>query len=152
MVLMIQILSSNAVGAAAHMTVQAATDKAVCGVVYDQAGIPIPGADVNVEIWGGSWPDQAFFRTSISTGTNASGYYEVVFSSNYWSPHNTIRVIVNYGSSQKSYDVEANEEGSQTVDMVMNLMIPEFGWPYSVLAIIAGCLIPASILLARRRR
>ena len=146
------LFSMNGGGAAAHMTVEAVTDKNVQGIVYDQAANPIPGANVTVEIWGGDWPDQAFFRTSKSTVTDTLGFYEVTFSSNYWSPHNTIRIIVTYGSYQKAFEVEANEDESQTVNMFMNLTISEFSGPSGLLAIVAGCMIPTAFLLARRRR
>ena len=107
---------------------------------------------MTVEIWGGYWPDQSFFRISNSTVTNAQGYYEVTFNSNYWDPHNTIKVIVTYDSDQKIKKVEADEGLDQEVNVFMNLTIPEFGSPLGLLAMMATCMVPIVVLLARRRR
>jgi hypothetical protein len=128
------------------------TNKTVLGTVYDQTGNPVIGADVTVEIWGGYWPEQDFFRISSSTVTDASGYYEVTFSSNYWDPHNTIKVIANYGSYQKTHIVEANGDQYQTVDVFMNLTIPESSGPLGLLAMMVGCIVPIMFLLARWRK
>jgi hypothetical protein len=132
-------------------TERAITNKTVLGIVYDQTSQPITGADVTVEIWGGYWPDQDFFRTSESTVTDPSGYYEVTFSSNYWDPHNTIKVIVTYGSDEKTHMVEADEEQYQTVDVFMGLVIPEFSGPLGLLAVMIGCMVSVVVLRARRR-
>jgi len=130
----------------------AATDKTVSGTVYDQSSNPLAGADVTVAIWGGSWPFETILRTSQSTVTDAWGNYEVTFSSNYWDPHNTIKVTVTYSSTQKTRGVEANGDQYQTVDMTINLAIPESDGPLSLLAMIAGCMVPVVVLLVRRRR
>ena len=130
----------------------ATTNKIVYGIVYDRADQSIPGADVVVEIWGGDWPVQEFFRTSDSTVSDASGHYEVTISSNYWDPHNTIKVIVTYDSIQESDKFEADAEEYQEHDMFMNLEIPEFNSSHGFLAIMAGCMILMVILLKRKRR
>jgi hypothetical protein len=137
-------LSTNAKGAVVNKT--------ILGTVYDHDGHPLTGADVTVEIWGGYWPSQDFFRISDSTVTNAWGYYEVTFSSNYWDPHNTIKVIVTYGTDQKTYKVEANADQYQEVNMFLDLTIPEFHGPLGLLAMMIGCVAPIVVLLARRRR
>jgi uncharacterized RDD family membrane protein YckC len=129
----------------------ATVNKIVLGTVSDHDGNPLAGAQVTVEIWGGYWPVQDFFRISSSTTTNALGYYEVTFSSNFWDPHNTIKVIVTYGSDQKTTKVEANADEYQEVNMSLNLTIPEFRGPLGLLAMMAGCFVPFVILLARRR-
>ena len=130
----------------------ATINKTVLGTVSDHDGHPLASAQVTVEIWGGYWPAQDFFRISSSTTTNALGYYEVTFSSNFWDPHNTIKVIVTYGSDQKTTKVEANADQYQEVNMPLNLTIPEFRGPLGLLAMMAGCLVPVVILLARRRK
>ena len=130
----------------------AETDKTVLGNVYDLASQPLAGSDVTVEIWGGYWPDQDFFRVSESTVTDALGYYDVTFSSNFWDPHNTIKVIVTYGLSQETRIVEADEDPYQTVDVTMNPAIPEFSGSLGPLAMVAGCAVSISALLGRRRR
>jgi hypothetical protein len=137
-------LSTNAQGAI--------TNKTVSGVVQDQNGHPLAGADVTVEIWGGYWPEMDFLRIYASTVTDAWGYYEVTFSSSYWDPHNAIKVIATYGSAQKTHIAEANEEQYQTVDVVIILSIPEFSNPMGLLAMMAGCAVPILVLLARKRR
>jgi hypothetical protein len=131
---------------------RAYTNKTVFGIVHDQAGNPLPGANVTVEIWGGFWPDQAFFRISNSTVTNGQGYYEVTFSSNYWDPHNTIKVIATYDSDQKIKKVEADEALDQEVNVFMNVTIPEFSTPLGLMTMTAVCMVSIVILLARRRR
>ena len=128
------------------------TNKTVLGTVYDHTGNPIIGADVTVEIWGGYWPEKDFLRISGSTVTVALGYYELTFSSNYWDPHNTIFVIATYGSNQKIRQIEANGDEYQTVDVFMNLTIPESDGPLVLLAMMVGCMVPIVILLVRRRK
>lgn len=130
----------------------ATTNKIVYGTVYDQVGNAISGADVTVEIWGGWWPDQDFFRISKSTVTNPAGSYQVTISSNFWDPHNTIKVIVVYETAQETTKVEADGEEFQEVNVYMNFTIPEFIGFAGVLAVLAGCVIPVAILLSRRRR
>ena len=138
------LFSTNAQGATVNKT--------VLGTVSDQDGSPLANAQVTVEIWGGDWPSQDFFRISSSATTNAMGYYEVTFSSNFWDPHNTIKVIVTFESVQKTTKVEANGDEYQEVNMSLDLTIPEFGGAPGLLALMAGCLIPVVILIARRRR
>lgn len=130
----------------------AITNKTVLGTVSDQTGNPLAGADVTVEIWGGDWPNQDFFRTSESTVTDAGGYYEVTFNGNYWDPHNTIKVIVIYGSVQEDRMVEADGDPYQTVDIFIDLTIPESSGSLGLLAMMAGCMVPIVVLMARRRR
>jgi hypothetical protein len=128
------------------------TNKNVQGVILNQTGSPFPGADVTVEIWGGYWPDQDYFRTSVSTVTDAWGYYEVTINSNYWDPHNTIKLVVTFGSSQDTHKVEANDEQYQTVDMYTSIVIPEFTGSVSLLVLLTGSLVSGAIFLARRRK
>jgi len=128
------------------------TDKTVSGTAYDLTSTPLAGARVTVAIWGGDWPNQDFFRTSESTMTDAWGYYEVTISSNYWDPHNTIRVKVTYDSLQGTRDVEANGDEYQTVNVFVNVAIPEFSGPLSMLAMMAGGMVPVVVSLARRRK
>jgi hypothetical protein len=142
--LMPSLLSANAEGAT--------TDKTISGTAYDLTSTPLAGAHVTVAIWGGYWPDQAFFRTSQSAVTDAWGYYEVTISGNYWDPHNTIKVKVTYDSLQGTRDVEANGDEFQTVDVFANVPIPEFSSPLGLWAMMAGCIAPVVVLLARRRR
>jgi len=118
-VLMPSFFAPNAEGATTNKTVQ--------GVVYDQFSDGLLGADVTVEIWGGYWPEQTVLRTSQSTVTDSSGYYEVTINSNFWDPHNTISVTVVYGSDQTTRSVEADGAQYQTVDVSINLTIPELG-------------------------
>ncbi len=129
----------------------ASVNKIVLGTVSDHEGNPLSGAQVTVEIWGGYWPVQDFFRISSSATTNALGYYETTFSSNFWDPHNTIKVIVTFGSDQKTTKVEANADEYQEVNISLNLTIPEFRGPLGLLAMMAGCFAPVVIFLARRR-
>lgn len=138
------LISENAEGAVVDKTVQ--------GTVYNQAGYPLTGAHVTVEIWGGSWPEQDFFRTSESTTTDYSGYYEVTFSSNYWDPHNTIKVVATYGTYQETRSVEANGDEYQTVDVYIDLTIPEFGGRLGLMAMIATGVVTIVGLQARKRR
>jgi len=152
LVLALWVLNTTPNDPSRHVTSEATTNKTVLGVVYDQTSQPIAGADVTVEIWGGYWPDQDFFRTSESTVTDPSGYYEVTINSNYWDPHNTIKVTVTYGSDQKTHKVEADAEQYQTVNMFMDLVIPEFSGSLGLLAMMAGCAVPVVVMLARKRR
>ena len=130
----------------------ATTSKTVLGTVYDQAGQPLSDARVTVQIWGGSWPDQDFLRTSRLTVTDSWGSYEVTISSNYWDPHNTIRVIATYDSTQGIRSVEADEETHQTLDVDINLTIPEVGGALGLLAMMVGCIVPIMIMLDRKRK
>lgn len=130
----------------------ATTNKTVQGVVYDQTSSPLAGADVTVEIWGGYFPGQTVLRSSVSTVTDSSGYYEVTIGSNYWDPHNTINLIVTYDLTQKTRKVEANGDQYQTVDIIISLAIPEFRGHLSLLTIMAGCIVPIIALAARRRK
>ncbi len=138
-------LFANALG-------RAITDKTVSGIVQDQTGVPLSGASVTVEIWGGYWPDQDFFRTSESTYTDSSGYYEVTINSNYWDPHNTIKVIATYGGYERSRMVEANGDAYQTVNITIVLSIPELGGTLGMLAMLAGCIVPVVLRSSRGRR
>ncbi len=130
----------------------ATTNKTVYGTVYDQVGTAISGADVVVEIWGGYWPDQDFIRTSESTVTSPMGYYEVNINSNYWDPHNTIKVIAAYETAQDTTMVEADGEEFQEVNVHMDFTIPEFIGFTEVLAVLAGCMAPVFVFSSRRRR
>jgi hypothetical protein len=136
--------SSNAEGAT--------TDKTVSGTAYDQTNNPLAGAQVTVEIWAGSWPDETVLRTSQSTVTDTWGDYEVTFAGNSWDPHNTIKVFATYDSLQGAHNVEANGDQYQTVDVTISTAIPEFSGPLGLLAMMAGCMVPIVVLLARRRR
>lgn len=118
--------------------IAATTNKTVYGAVYDQIGNGLNGADVTVEIWGGYWPDQDFLRTSESTVTDSTGYYQVTISSNYWDPHNTIKIIATFDGNQKTRMIEANESEYQEVNVHMDFTIPEFGSPLILLVILAG--------------
>ena len=137
-------ISANAEGAVVDKTVQ--------GGVYDQADYPLMGAHVTVEIWGGDWPEQDFFRTSESTTTDSLGYYEVTFNSNYWDPHNTIKVVATYGIYQETRSVEANGDEYQTVDVYLDLTIPEFSGRLGLMAMMATCVVTIVVLQARKRR
>lgn len=138
------LFSANAEGAT--------TDKTVSGTAYDLASNPLVGAHVTVEIWGGYWPDETVLRTSQSTVTDAWGNYEMTFLGNSWDPHNTIKVIATYDFLQGAHNVEANGDQYQTVDVIISTTIPEFSGPLGLLAMMAGCIVPIVILLARRRR
>ena len=146
------VSSFLSIGARAETTDAAITDKIVIGTVYDQVGQPISGAQVTVAIWGGSWPSQDFFRTSESAVTDSSGYYEVTINSNYWDPHNTIKVKATYSSTQGTRDVEANGDTYQTVDVRINQSIPELNDTFGLLAMMAGCMVPIVVILTRRRK
>lgn len=135
------------------MCSEAATvNKTVEGEVRDRIGNPLIGAQVTVEIWGGYWPDKTILRTSTSTVTNAGGYYEVTISSNYWDPHNTINVTVDYDGLQKSKAVEADGDEYQTVDITFSITVPESNGPLGLLAMMGGCVAPSVILAVYRRR
>lgn len=124
------------------------TAKFVYGTVYDQTGQPLDGASVAVEIWGGYWPDQDYFRISASAATDASGYYEVSIDANYWDPHNTIVVIATQGMTQGTQKAEADAEPTQYVDVHTGTVIPEFSGSLGLLAV-AGFVIPALVLRVR---
>ena len=129
----------------------ATTDKTVQGTISDQNGDPVSGASVRVEIWGGSWPDQDFFRTSATTVSNAYGDYQVTINSNYWDPHNTIKVIATFDGYGGSHSVEANDQQYQTVDVTVRLIVPEFGDSPGMLVIVIA-FIALSIALSTQRR
>jgi hypothetical protein len=128
----------------------ATTNKTVYGTIYNHLGQPIGGMSVVVEIWGGFWPVQEFFRISKSTVSDSSGYYQVTISSNYWDPHNTIVVIVTHDSVPTTKKTEANGDEFQEVDMTVNIPIPEFG-SIGLLTVVAGCTLPIVAFLRRRR-
>jgi hypothetical protein len=130
----------------------ATIDKTVSGIAYDRTLNPLHHAHVTVEIWGGYWPDATVLRASHSAWTDASGYYEVTFSSNYWDPHNTIKVKATYDSLQGTRAVEANGDQYQTVNVVVNMTIPEISGPLGLLAMMAACVVPIVVVLARKRR
>lgn len=130
----------------------ALTDKIVTGVVRDhQTDQPLAGAEVTVEIWGGSWPEQDFLRTTESTVTDLGGHYEVTIDANFWDPHNTIKVFANYGLAQGIHSVEADGESSQTVDVYTDAVIPEFSDSVGLLAVFV-CMTCTVVLRARRRK
>ena len=124
----------------------AVTPKLIDGIVYYPGGQPAAGAEVTVEIWGGSWPDRTVLRASQSTVTNIDGHYEVVIGANYWSPHNTIWVHATLGSYQGEHKVEADAEASEVVDVNMVPVIPEFNVP---VAVVMACASVVSILCRR---
>lgn len=128
------------------------TNKTIQGHIQDTIGTPLSGADVTIEIWGGFWPDQDFLRTTSSTVSDAYGNYEVTINSNYWDPHNTIKVIVTYGPDEGTRSVEANDQEYQTVDVTISVAIPEFSNLPGLLVAICGCAVSVLLLGARRRR
>jgi len=127
----------------------AVSEKVVDGFVYDVGGQPVGGAEVRVEIWGGSWPEQDYFRTSQSTVTDYLGYYEVIIDSNYWDPHNTIRVIATDGPLQGEEMIEADGDSGQTVDVTLAPAIPNLSSP---MAIVSAAFLVALILRRRAAR
>lgn len=132
--------------------IAATTNKTVYGVVYDQIGNGLNGADVTVEIWGAYWPDRDFLRTSNFTVTDSAGYYQVTISSNYWDPHNTIKIIAAFDGNQKIRMIEANDSEDQEVNVHMDFTIPELGSPLLLLVILAGWILPVVILQHRREK
>lgn len=132
--------------------IAATTNKTVYGTVYDQIGNGLNDADVTVEIWSGYWPDRDFLRTSESTVTDSTGYYQVTISSNYWDPHNTIKIIATVDGIQKTRMIEANESEYQEVNVHIDLTIPEFSSPLILLVILAGLMLSVIILQHRREK
>ncbi len=126
----------------------AVSDKLVYGNVYDLGGQPVIGADVLVEIWGGSWPDRTVLRTSMSTVTGVTGQYEVTIDANYWDPHNTIWVFANDSTYEGETRVEADNTQSQVVDVSLVQVIPEF----EAAGVVGVVVSTAGILVTFRRR
>ena len=124
----------------------ATTPKFISGSIYDPWDQPASGAEVTVEIWGGSWPDTTILRTSQSTVADTSGYFEVEINANYWGPHNTIRVRATDWPYEGAHSVEANGDIGQTVDVNLNPAIPEFNIPMAMLLV---CAFVAPILCGR---
>ncbi len=116
----------------------ATTAKTIDGDVYGPSGEPVAGAEVRVEIWGGSWPDQDSLRTTQSTTTDFLGHYEVTIDANFWNPHNTIWVYATDGPYQGDIKVEADAQSGQVVDVTMTLAIPEFSNPIAIVLICAA--------------
>lgn len=128
----------------------AISDKTVYGVIENQMGDPINGAQVTVESWGGDWPRIDFFFTLRVTMTDSLGYYQVTFDANSWMPHGTIKVIATYNSIEKIRQVEANGDEYQEVNVVMDLSIPELSGPVTLFAVIGVS--AASLMVVRRFR
>ncbi len=128
----------------------AISSKVVYGTVYDSGGLPVAGADVRVEIWGGAWPDADFLRITKSTVTDYSGYYQVTINANYWDPHNSIWVFATDGVYQGQKRVEADAEGAQMVDVNLAEVVPEFNAPLVVVLVSAvGTLLVGRRMAAR---
>jgi hypothetical protein len=130
----------------------ALSNKIVDGYITELGGQPSVGAQVRVEIWGGAWPVQSFFRTSQSDITDSSGHYEVTINGNYWDPHNTIWVFANDGVYQGDRKVEANGDDFQTVNVTLGRLIPEFGSPMVIVAISVLVVLLSCGRVARSRK
>lgn len=143
-VLAVVFLSANSAGAT--------TNKTVTGTIGNLNGDPVAGASVRVEIWGGSWPERTVLRNITTTYSDSFGNYQVTINSNYWDPHNTIKVTAISGGYFGIRTVEANDQQDQTVDVTLNAAIPEFPGTPGVLAAMVVTVTVVFLLSVRKRR
>lgn len=114
----------------------------VIGYVYDNAGTPLEGADILVEVRAGSFPTR-------SATTDEDGFYLVDFDLADWQIGDTVRTTATYNT------VEEFEEGVADGSTVVNLdihfafEIPEFG---SLLGVLAATMLMGTIAVFSVRR
>lgn len=125
--------------------------KAVRGYVWDNAGRPLNGAHVLVEILVDS---TTTVRTSDTYDTGADGFYSVLFGNFDWELGDTIRVTATYNSNQRTNSTTATSAPIQFVNVTFPFEISQFG-DWVGLAISGGAVAAVALVIVgmpRRRR
>jgi LPXTG-motif cell wall-anchored protein len=123
--------------------------KIVDGHVYDSVGTPLENAYVTVKILRAS---DNTTRATLNDWTDEAGFYTVTFDGVYWDVGDTIQVIAEYNSDQRSNSTLADGAPVQTIDVKFPYEIPEFGAYWTTLLGLAGAGAIGAVFLVRKRR
>ena len=122
--------------------------KVVDGLVFDSVGTPLENAYVTVKILRAS---DNTTRATQNYWTDETGFYTVTFDGAYWDEGDTIQVIAEFNSAQRSNSTLADSGPWQTIDVEYPYEIPEFGGYWPTLIGLAGAGAVGAVFLVRKK-
>jgi len=125
--------------------------KTVRGYIWDDAGRPMEGASVTVEIRN---PDNSVQSTDMDT-SDSTGFYSVMFENNEWDAGDTINVTATWDSNQEdNWTTALAGEVAQYVNVSFPFEIEEFGSAAGLLLAggVIACVAVAFVVLRKRKQ
>jgi hypothetical protein len=117
--------------------------KIISGHVYLVDGVtPVASAVIVATVWNGTSIEATLFAT-----TDSSGFYSVTFAPSDWNIGNFIIVGASAGGDAGEGTAFADSSPTQTINMTLNLAVPEFGVPETL---VAGMVVAMFALIGRR--
>lgn len=125
--------------------------KVVRGYAKDNAGRPIAGANITINIRYGPPPDGPIRATLYDT-SGSNGFYSANFSSFQWDVGNIIEVISTWHGVQEDNYTSANLKPVQYVNVTYTFEIDEYGSGALGLLIAGGFVGAVAVVLLVRRK
>jgi hypothetical protein len=128
----------------------AAGPKSIRGYTYDNAGRPLQGTDVVLEVW----TPLNTLRFTDSTTTDVTGFYSFLLNSfdGDWSDGDTFTIIATYSGVQRTGSLLDDAGPWQWINLTFPFEIPQFG-SYLGFGIAAGGVgLIAMVFVVKRKK
>lgn len=148
---MVAIILMAALTALSESSSAALAPKVVRGYVKDNAGHPVAGANITVNIRYGP-PPTGTIRSTLYDTSKSDGFYSTNFSNFQWDVGNIIEVISTWHGAQENNYTSADAKPVQYVNVTYPYAIDEYGSGALGLLIAGGFVGAVAVVLLVRRK